>query len=428
MTPGTPAILPELPAGARLNRLEFARWLVSANNPLTPRVVMNRQWAAFFGRGIVKTTEDFGYQGAPPTHPELLDWLAVEFRRQGWSLKKMHRLIVTSATYRQSSRVARKRWRRTRRTCCLPTPPASAWRRRCCATSALVASGLLSEKIGGPSVFPPQPASVSSEGAYGALNWTVSPGEDRYRRGLYTFSKRTAPYAMFTTFDAPTGEVCVARREVLNTPLQALTLLNDQVFVEAAQALGKTIAALPGSDADRLAALFRAVSPGRPHRGRARCCSRSTPTRDTALRGREPGRRQESRVQATATPTPAPPGQPPPAPCSTWTRRLPSGERRTEMTLTIELTPQEEARLARAARRKGVPPMQFVKELVIEHLPASSVLREPTGGHDCPVFAQWDAEDAELTDDEVIVAELDWNELKTRMNESRALTGEEPLF
>src|SRR5207237_10340200 len=114
-----------------------------------------------------------------------------------------------------------------------------------------------SHRIGGPSVFPPQPPGVSSEGAYGPLDWKVSEGEDRYRRGLYTFSKRTAPYAMFTTFDAPTGEVCVARREVSNTPLQALTMLNDQVFIEAAQALGKSISALPGAESERLTTLFR---------------------------------------------------------------------------------------------------------------------------------------------------------------------------
>jgi hypothetical protein len=271
VTPGTLAVLPEPPAGTKMNRLEFAKWLVSPVNPLTPRVAMNRQWAAFFGRGIVKTTEDFGYQGSPPTHPELLDWLAVEFRRQGWSLKKMHRLIVTSATYRQSSRVTPEAVAKDPENLLLAHAPRVRLEAEMLRDTALVAAGLLSQKIGGPSVFPPQPASVTSEGAYGALNWTVSPGEDRYRRGLYTFSKRTAPYAMFTTFDAPTGEVCVARREVSNTPMQALTLLNDQVFVEAAQALGKTITALPGSDSERLAILFR------------RCLTRPPSAQETAM-------------------------------------------------------------------------------------------------------------------------------------------------
>ena len=271
VAPGTPAVLPEPPAGTKLDRLEFAKWLVSANNPLTARVTMNRQWTAFFGRGIVKTTEDFGYQGSPPTHPELLDWLAVEFRRQAWSMKKMHRLIVTSATYRQSSRVTPDGLAKDPENLLLARAPRVRLEAEMLRDTALVAAGLLSEKIGGPSVFPPQPASVSSEGAYGALNWTVSPGEDRYRRGLYTFSKRTAPYAMFTTFDGPTGEVCVARREVSNTPMQALTLLNDQVFVEAAQALGKSIALLPGSDFDRLTILFQ------------RCLTRQPSSQESAL-------------------------------------------------------------------------------------------------------------------------------------------------
>ncbi|HLJ57748.1 MAG TPA: DUF1549 and DUF1553 domain-containing protein, partial [Chthonomonadaceae bacterium] len=270
VTPGTPAVLPA-PGGERLDRLGFAKWLVSDANPLTPRVAVNRQWAAFFGQGIVKTQQDFGYQGSPPTHPELLDWLAVEFRRQGWSLKRLHKLIVMSATYRQASRVTPEDAAKDPENLLLSHAPRVRLDAEMLRDSALVAAGLLSHKIGGPSVFPPQPPGVSSEGAYGALNWTVSPGEDRYRRGLYTFSKRTAPYAMFTTFDAPTGEVCVARREVSDTPMQALTLLNDQVFVEAAQALGRIAAALPGSDADRAAELFR------------RCLTRPPSGDETAL-------------------------------------------------------------------------------------------------------------------------------------------------
>nr|UXE44321.1 hypothetical protein Hi04_10k_c2089_00009 [uncultured bacterium] len=254
--PGTPAILPGLSNNDKMNRLGFAQWLVSPTNPLTARVAVNRQWAAFFGKGIVKTLEDFGYQGTPPTHPELLDWLAVEFQRKGWSLKQLHKLIVMSATYRQSSRVTPIMLAKDPENRLLARAPRIRLDAEELRDSALTACGLLSPKIGGPSVFPPQPPSVSSEGAYGALNWTVSPGEDKYRRGLYTFSKRTAPYAMFTTFDAPTGEVCVARREVTDTPTQALTLLNDQVFVEAAQALGKLLTQQTGSDADRVTMLF----------------------------------------------------------------------------------------------------------------------------------------------------------------------------
>jgi hypothetical protein len=218
---------------------------------------MNRQWAAFFGRGIVRTTEDFGFQGEPPTHPELLDWLAVEFVRRGWSMKQMHRLIVTSATYQQASQVTPELLEKDPQNKLLARGPRQRLEAELVRDAVLKMSGLLSHKVGGPSVFPPQPPGVSSEGAYGALPWTASPGQDRYRRGLYTFSKRTAPFAMFSTFDAPSGEACVARREVSNTPLQALTLLNDSVFVEAAQALGRMAAAQPGSVEARARRLFR---------------------------------------------------------------------------------------------------------------------------------------------------------------------------
>jgi hypothetical protein len=218
---------------------------------------MNRQWAAFFGRGLVRTTEDFGYQGERPTHPELLDWLAVELVRQGWSMKQMHRLIVMSATYQQAAQVTPELLAKDPQNRLLARGPRLRLEAELIRDLALKSSGLLSPRIGGPSVFPPQPASVTSEGTYGALPWTVSAGADRYRRGLYTFSKRTAPFAMFNTFDAPSGEACVARREVSNTPLQALTLLNDAVFVEAAQALGRSLAEQSSSVEARVTELFR---------------------------------------------------------------------------------------------------------------------------------------------------------------------------
>ena len=259
VSPGIPAILPGLTGNRAMNRLEFARWIVSPQNPLTSRVAVNRQWAAFFGSGIVRTLQDFGYTGEAPSHPELLDWLAVEFQKQGWSLKRLHKLIVMSSTYQQSSRVTPELLAKDPENRLLARGPRVRLEAEMVRDTALTACGLLSAKIGGPSVFPPQPPGVSTEGAYGALNWKVSEGEDRYRRGLYTFSKRTAPYAMFTTFDGPTGEVCVARREVSNTPLQALTLLNDQVFTEVSQAMGKSAGAMPGTDAERAAYLFRSV-------------------------------------------------------------------------------------------------------------------------------------------------------------------------
>jgi hypothetical protein len=255
--PNVFSVLPPLPKDAPRNRLGLARWLVSPDNPLTGRVTMNRQWAAFFGRGIVPTLQDFGYQGERPSHPELLDWLAVELVKQGWSMKKMHKLIVLSATYRQASRLTPALAAKDPHNELLARGPRVRLEAEQLRDAVLRYSGLLSEKIGGPSVFPPQPPGVTTEGAYGKLQWKVSEGPDRYRRGLYTFSKRTAPFAMFTTFDAPSGEVCVPRREVSNTPLQALTLLNDPAFIEAAQALGRRMAARKGSIDERVNYLFR---------------------------------------------------------------------------------------------------------------------------------------------------------------------------
>jgi hypothetical protein len=251
------SILPPLPKDAPRNRLGLARWLVSPDNPLTGRVTMNRQWAAFFGRGIVRTLQDFGYQGELPSHPELLDWLAVEVVKQGWSMKKMHKLIVLSATYQQASRVTPELLTKDPDNTLLARGSRVRLEAEQVRDAVLRCSGLLAEQVGGPSVFPPQPPGVTTEGAYGQLPWKVSTGPDRYRRGLYTFSKRTAPFALFTTFDAPSGEVCVARREVSNTPLQALTVLNEPAFTEAAQVLGQRMAARKGSAAERVDYLFR---------------------------------------------------------------------------------------------------------------------------------------------------------------------------
>jgi hypothetical protein len=255
--PAVPAFLPALPKDAPANRLTFARWLFAPENPLTARVAVNRQWQAFFGRGFVATLEDFGYQSEAPTHPELLDWLAVEFRQNGWSMKKLHRLIVTSATYRQSSRVTPELAAKDRENLLLARGSRFRLDAEVIRDGALQAAGLLSGKMGGPGVFPPQPASVTSEGTYGRIEWKPSEGEDRYRRSLYTFIKRTAPFAMATTFDAPTGESCVARRDVSNSPLQALTLLNDDMFMEAARALGAKAMTAASDDEGRLNFILR---------------------------------------------------------------------------------------------------------------------------------------------------------------------------
>ncbi|HWB04841.1 MAG TPA: PSD1 and planctomycete cytochrome C domain-containing protein [Verrucomicrobiales bacterium] len=259
VNPGVLSVLPPLPAGVPNNRLSFARWLVSRENPLTARVVVNRQWAAFFGRGLVRTQEDFGYQGDLPTHPALLDWLAIEFMENGWSMKKLHRLIVMSATYRQSSLVKGRGAEVDAENLLLWRGPRHRLEAEQIRDSALAVTGLLSSKMGGPGVFPPQPAGVTTEGTYGPMQWTPATGEDRYRRSLYTFTKRTAPFAMSNTFDAPTGESCVARRDVSNTPLQSLTLLNDVMFMEAAQALAKEVAPQPGTLEEKLRTVIRRI-------------------------------------------------------------------------------------------------------------------------------------------------------------------------
>lgn len=255
--PAVPAFLPSLPKGAPANRLTFAKWLFAPENPLTARVTVNRQWQAFFGRGLVRSLEDFGYQSEPPSHPKLLDWLAIEFVKQGWSMKKLHRLIVTSATYKQSSRITPELAEKDPENILLARGSRFRLDAEVIRDAALKAAGVLSPRMGGPGVFPPQPLSVTSEGTYGKFEWKVSEGDDRFRRSLYTFMKRTAPFAMSTTFDAPTGESCLARREVSNSPLQALTLLNDQMFMEAAQAMAKKVITESTDDDSRLQNIFR---------------------------------------------------------------------------------------------------------------------------------------------------------------------------
>lgn len=254
--PHVPAFLPPLANDQPANRLGFAKWLVSRDNPLTARVTVNRQWQAFFGTGLVKTLDDFGFQGEVPSHPELLDWLALTFMENGWSMKKLHRLIVTSAAYKQDSRITPELLEKDPQNRLIARGPRLRIEAEMIRDLSLSASGLLSGKLYGPSVRPPQPASVT-EGAYGGMTWKVSEGEDRYRRGLYTFAKRSSPFASFQTFDAPTGEACVARREVSNTPLQSLVLLNDEVFFETAQALGRKIAGHPGTTAEKVTHAFQ---------------------------------------------------------------------------------------------------------------------------------------------------------------------------
>jgi hypothetical protein len=261
---GVPAFLPPLPPGTKTDRLALARWLFAPEHPLTARVTVNRHWQALFGRGLVRTVEDFGYQGEMPSHPELLDWLALEFQRQNWSLKNLHRLLVTSAVYRQSSAVSPTLATLDPQNILLARAPRFRLESEQIRDAALKASGLLSLKMGGPGVYPSQNPAVTSEGTYGKIEWKPSAGPERFRRTLYTFIKRTAPFAMTTTFDGPTGESCVARREVSNSPLQALTVLNDVIFQEATQALGKLAAEAHGDDHARLAFVFQRCLTRRP--------------------------------------------------------------------------------------------------------------------------------------------------------------------
>jgi len=238
--PGIPQVFLEGGQAKPSNRLEFARWLISEKNPLGDRVVVNRAWRSFFGAGLIRTSGDFGTQAAAPDHPELLDWLAVEFRKGGMSLKKLHRLIVTSSTYRQSSQASKKLLDLDPQNHHLARGPRFRLSGELIRDHMLAASGKLSSRMFGPGVYPPQPLSVLAH-AFGNKSWKASQGEDRYRRSVYTFIKRTAPFAGHMTFDGTSGENCLARRDRSNTPLQALTLLNDEMFLELARAAGKDV-------------------------------------------------------------------------------------------------------------------------------------------------------------------------------------------
>jgi hypothetical protein len=233
-----PACLPPLSKDEPRNRLGLAKWLVDKRNPLTARVTVNRIWEQYFGQGIVETSEDFGSQGSPPTHPELLDWLATEFMNKGWSQKAIHRLIVTSATYKQSSSVTPALLERDPNNKLLARGPRFRLEAEMVRDLSLAASGLLSPKIGGPSVFPPQPEGVWNI-PYNGDQWVTSTGEDRYRRAIYTFLRRTSPYPMLLNFDGTSHEFCTVRRIRTDTPLQALNTLNDEAFFEAARHLAK---------------------------------------------------------------------------------------------------------------------------------------------------------------------------------------------
>ncbi len=265
VTSGTPAVLPKLePNENGLNRLDLARWIVSPNNPLTSRVIVNRVWQHYFGRGLVETENDFGLQGTPPSHPELLDWLAVEFVERGWSLKELHRLIVSSKTYQRSSVDRADLREKDRGNYLLARQRRLRLDAEIVRDVELAACGLLSSKMGGPPVYPPIPQGVMGQGQV-KRDWKVSTGEDRYRRGLYTFVYRATPPPSLTVFDAPDGFSTCTRRTRSNTPLQSLTLMNDSGFFEFAKALEKII------QTDGIEVAFR------------RCASRSASEQELAI-------------------------------------------------------------------------------------------------------------------------------------------------
>ncbi|HBL42549.1 MAG TPA: hypothetical protein DDZ90_04060 [Planctomycetaceae bacterium] len=257
--PGVPGFLNSLPTDGPVNRLTFARWLVDRQSPTTARAIVNRVWQAYFGQGIVTTSEDLGSQGAAPTHRKLLDWLAVWFMDEGWDLKKLHTLIVTSRTYQQSSRVSPALYTKDPYNRLLARGPRYRVDAEIVRDIALKASGLLNPEIGGPSVYPPAPAFLFDKPAsYGPKTWNVEEDADRYRRAIYTFRFRSVPYPMLQAFDAPNGDISTVKRTRSNTPLQALTTLNETLFMECAISLAETVLSSPQDSEDhRIETAFR---------------------------------------------------------------------------------------------------------------------------------------------------------------------------
>lgn len=242
VTPGVPKLLANGPSKDGMSRLDMARWIASPENPLTARVMVNRLWGELFGIGIVQTMEDFGTSGTPPSHPELLDHLALRFENEDkWSVKSMLREIVLSATYRQTHNATKSLVERDPNNRLLARGPRNRLSAEMIRDQALAAAGLLSPKSYGPPVFPPQPEGVWRS-VYNGASWKESQGEDRYRRGIYTYTKRTSGFPGFLTFDAPSRDLCSARRIVSNTPLQALVTMNDPAHIEAARAMAKRMA------------------------------------------------------------------------------------------------------------------------------------------------------------------------------------------
>ncbi|MBL9172326.1 MAG: PSD1 domain-containing protein [Verrucomicrobiales bacterium] len=339
VTSDVPSILGPFPSGAPRNRLGLAAWLTQTNNPLTARVMVNRVWQQYFGTGLVPTPEDFGTRADKPSNPELLDWLAAEFMNpelpdaggdaaRPWSLKHLHRLIAGSATYRQSSRVPPALLERDPYNRLLARGPRVRVDAEAVQDIALKASGLLSPKIGGPSVFPPLPDGVMSL-AYGPIPWNVSEGDDRYRRAMYTFWKRSVPYPAMLMFDAPTAEQSCVRRTRSNTPLQALTTLNEPTFHQAARWLAWRTVSSATTDEDRTRWAFR------------QCVSRPPDARESAVLARllaQARTEYASKPQDAAQFAYADPKNPPPLPPGTTTADLAAWSAVTRAILNLDET------------------------------------------------------------------------------------------
>jgi hypothetical protein len=258
----TPVALPPFPADQPRNRLGLARWLTAPDHPLTARVAVNRLWQMMFGKGLVETSDNFGSQGTPPSHPELLDWLARDFTAHGWDVKRLLKMMALSATYRQSSHISPDLLARDPGNQLLAHAPARRLTAEMLRDQALAVSGLLTEKLGGPSVKPYQPAGLW-EVAMGSPRYDRGRGPDLYRRSLYTYWKRTVPHPAMITFDAAQRNVCIVRRQSTSTPLQALALLNDPQMVEAARFLGQRMLKEGGKTANEQVAWVFRMATGR---------------------------------------------------------------------------------------------------------------------------------------------------------------------
>ena len=265
---GIPQILGDFPEGLPTNRLGLAKWLFRRDNPLTARVTVNRYWQMLFGNGLVNTPQDFGVQGALPTHPALLDWMALYLMENQWDLKALLKAMVMSHTYRQSSEIDEHKWQEDPQNRLLARGASYRWPAEMIRDNALAASGLLVKQVGGRSVRPYQPEGLwIDKGNFSQklLRYKVTPGDSLYRRSLYTFIKRTSPHPAMTAFDAPSRDVCIVKRETTNTPLQALVLMNDPQFVESARVLAERIQKESnGTLEDQIELGFRLVTGRRP--------------------------------------------------------------------------------------------------------------------------------------------------------------------